>query len=111
VVETKWPGELAQKEKADPCLQQASLTRKRRGFGMTGCGVGADQDREGDEIGVVLRRRRRRRKEFNAEFAETQRTLRREKKPKRAAPLQRIGFRQSVGGGAGSGVVAFEEGG
>jgi hypothetical protein len=32
---------------------------------------------KGDEIGVVLRRKRRR-KEFNAEFAETQRTLRRE---------------------------------
>jgi hypothetical protein len=38
-----------------------------------------------DEIGVVLRRKRRRRKELNGEFAETQRTQRREEKPKRAA--------------------------
>jgi hypothetical protein len=39
----------------------------------------------GDEIGVALKRKRRKKKEFNAEFAETQRTLRREKKSMKAA--------------------------
>jgi hypothetical protein len=48
-------------------------------------GLGRPRLEKGNEIGVVLRRKRRRRKEFNAEFAETRRTLRREKKPKRAA--------------------------